>query len=317
MAALPGKAREPFLVVSAHTDTVFPMETDLTVKRSKNIVRGPGIGDNSVGVAGLFGLIWLLRQENIVLPGDIWLVANVCEEGLGDLIGMRKVVDRFGEDPLAYIILEGLALGRLYHRGLGVRRYKISVSTKGGHSWVDYGSPSAIHILSDIAQQILSIRLAYRKRSTINIGRISGGVSINTIAPYAEMELDLRSESGRVLSVLGKKVEDIVRFAARPEVELKCEIIGDRKFGEIPAEHPLVELAVDALKQQGVEPHLLIGSTDANVPLSRGLPAVCVGLTSGGGAHTDAEFMDTTNLAKGMAQVKMLVLATFEKLGEA
>ena len=315
-ARLPGKTPGPFLVVSAHTDTVFPIETDLTIRKKGKLVYGPGIGDNSAGVAGLFGLIWMLRQEKIELPGDIWLVANVGEEGLGDLVGMKKVVDRFGADPLAYIILEGLALGRLYHRGLGVQRYKISARTKGGHSWVDYGSPSAIHVLTDLAQQILSIRLAYRKRSTLNIGKISGGVSINTIAPYAEMELDLRSESGRVLRILSKKVEDIIRFAERPEVELTCEIIGQRKFGEIPAEHPLVALGVEALRKQGVEAHLLIGSTDANVPLSLGYPALCIGLTSGGSAHTVSEFMDTRDLGKGLAQMRDVVVRAFDVLGK-
>lgn len=315
-ACLPGKAASPFVVVSAHTDTVFPMEMDLNIRRKKKLVYGPGIGDNSVGVAGLFGLLWQLRQENIELPGDLWLVANVGEEGLGNLVGMKKVVDRFGADPLAYIVLEGLALGRLYHRGLGVRRYKISAKTKGGHSWVDYGSPSAIHILTDLSQQILSIRLAYRKRSTLNIGKISGGVSINTIAPYAEMELDVRSESGRVLRILSKKVEDIVRFAARPEVDLSCELIGHRKSGEIPEDHPLVQLGVNALKTQGIQAQLLIGSTDANVPLSRGLPALCVGLTSGGAAHTAGEFMDTNQLGKGMAQVKEIVVRAFEVLSD-
>jgi acetylornithine deacetylase/succinyl-diaminopimelate desuccinylase-like protein len=316
-ARLPGQSTRPHLVLSAHTDTVFPMETDLMVTRSETRIKGPGIGDNSVGVAGLFGLVRLLRQEAITLPGDLWLVANVCEEGLGDLVGMRRVVDRFGDGPLAYIVLEGLALGRLYHRGLGVRRYQISVTTHGGHSWVDYGSPSAIHILTDLAQQILSIRLAYRKRSTINIGRISGGVSINTIAPYAEMELDVRSESGRVLGVLSRKVEDIVRFSERPEVTLKCELIGSRKFGEIAPDHPLVELGIEALKRQGIDAHLLIGSTDANVPLNLGIPAITIGLTSGGAAHTKEEFMYTQYLEKGLAQLKDVVMGAYRVLGKS
>jgi acetylornithine deacetylase/succinyl-diaminopimelate desuccinylase-like protein len=313
-ARLPGRESEPFLVVSAHTDTVFPEDTDLKINRAGTRVAGPGIGDNSVGVAGLFGLLWSLRKDEIKLPGDLWLVANVCEEGLGDLVGMRRVVKRFGAAPLGYVVLEGLALGRLYHRGLGVKRYKVSVKTRGGHSWIDYGSPSAIHILTELAQQILSIRLAYRKRSTINIGRISGGVSINTIAPYASMELDLRSESGRVLNVLSRKVEDVVRFAKRPEVELAIEVIGHREFGEIDPEHSLVQLGIRALTRQGIDADLLIGSTDANVPLSQGIPAICIGLTNGGAAHTEEEFMHTTNLIKGLAQLTDVVQEAFEIL---
>jgi len=128
-ACLPGKSSDTSLVVSAHTDTVFPIETDLKVTQENTHVYGPGIGDNSVGVAGLFGLIWELRRREVSLPGDVWLVANVAEEGLGDLVGMKRVVDRFGETPIGYVILEGLAYGRLYHRGLGVRRYQSSVET--------------------------------------------------------------------------------------------------------------------------------------------------------------------------------------------
>ena len=112
-------------MVSAHTDTVFPQETDLNVRQRTGRISGPGIGDNSLGVAGLFGLLWVLRDREIRLPGDLWLVANVGEEGLGDLYGMRGVVDRFGAQPLGYVILEGLAFGRLYHRGLGVKRFRI------------------------------------------------------------------------------------------------------------------------------------------------------------------------------------------------
>lgn len=308
---LSGEQAEPMVVVSAHTDTVFPAETDLKVTRRENQVFGPGIGDNSLGVAGLFGLLWMLREQKTQLPGDLWLVANVGEEGLGDLVGMKAVVDRFGDAPLGYIILEGLAFGRLYHRGLGVRRYRISVKTEGGHSWVDYGSPSAIHELTLLASEILSLRIPYRRRTSINIGKISGGVSINTIAPYAELELDLRSESGRILQTLSRKVEDIVRFAQRPGVTIGIEVIGDRAFGEIPEDHPLVQVGVEAIARQGVAADLLIGSTDANVPLSRGIPAICIGIGNGGAAHTTGEYMFTQQIPMGMNQLLDVVTETF------
>ncbi len=308
---LPGEKSSPSLVVSAHTDTVFPAGTDLKITRNGNQIFGPGIGDNSLGVAGLFGLLWMLREQQLQLPGDLWLVANVGEEGLGDLVGMKKVVDRFGDAPLGYIILEGLAFGRLYHRGLGVRRYRISVEAVGGHSWVDYGSPSAIHELALIAADILSLRIPYRKRTSINIGKISGGVSINTIAPYAELELDLRSESGRILSTLSRKVEDIVRFAQRPDVPIKMEEIGNRAFGEIAEDHPLVQIGVQAITRQRGNAELLIGSTDANVPLSRGLPAICIGISNGGAAHTTGEFMFTDQVGSGMAQLLEVVQQAF------
>ncbi len=310
-ACIPGKSSAKTLVVSSHTDTVFPSETDLTIRKKDGLIFGPGIGDNSVGVAGLFGLIWELRRQKIELPGDVWLVANVAEEGLGDLAGMKKVVDRFGDFPIGYVVLEGLALGRIYHRGLGVRRYRISVETGGGHSWVDFGNPSAIHELSSIISQILSFRLPNRKRTTVNVGKISGGVSVNTIAPFAVLELDLRSENDRVLLSLSKRVEELVRFSERPGVHFGLEVIGDRPFGEIPDDHPLVELGIRSIASQGYEADLLIGSTDANVPLSRGIPSICIGLTNGGRAHTVGEFMDPELLSKGLAQLIDVVVGAF------
>ena len=311
-ACLPGKSSDRSLVVSAHTDTVFPIETDLNITQDVANVYGPGIGDNSVGVAGLFGLIWELRHRKVNLPGDLWLVANVAEEGLGDLAGMKQVVDRFGKTPIGYVILEGLAYGRLYHRGLGVRRYQISVETSGGHSWVDYGNPSAIHELSFIISQILGFRLPNRTRTTVNVGKISGGMSINTIAPYAVLELDLRSENQGALSSLCQKVEELIRFSERPGVHLEIKVIGDRPYGEISVDHPLVQLAVRTLAAQGSSADLLIGSTDANVPLSRGIPSICIGLTNGGGAHTVGEFMNTGLLAKGLAQLAEVTIGAFD-----
>lgn len=310
-ARLPGKSSAAALVVSAHTDTVFPIQTDLTIKRNSQRVHGPGIGDNSLGVAGLFGLVWELKRRKIKLPGDVWLVANVGEEGLGDLTGMKKVVDRFGGSPIGYVVLEGLGFSRIYHRGLGVRRYRISVETAGGHSWVDYGNPSAIHELSAIISQILALRLPSRKRTTVNVGRISGGVSINTIAPKACLELDLRSENNRALASLSRKVEELVRFAARPGVHIGIEVIGDRPFGEISEYHPLVQLGVQALSNQGYTADLLIGSTDSNAPLSRGFPSICIGLANGGGAHTSEEFMDLELLPKGLSQLVDVVIGAF------
>ncbi len=136
-ARLPGEGDARPVVVTAHSDTVFPRETDLEISRKTNKIFGPGIGDNSLGVAGLFGLLWALKENQSSLPGDLWLVANVCEEGLGDLKGIRGVVDRFCEEPLAYIILEGMAYGEIFHHGLGVQRYQITAYTEGGAYKVD------------------------------------------------------------------------------------------------------------------------------------------------------------------------------------
>jgi len=306
-AGFRGSGDKPPLIVSAHLDTVFPLGTDLAITRTDDNIFGPGIGDNSLGLAGLFGLYWYFadkrgRAKNNRLPGDLWLVANVGEEGLGDLKGMRAVVDRFGNEPLAYLVLEGMSLGQAYHRGLGVRRYQILVKTRGGHSWVDYGKPSAIHEIAGLVVQLKNIMVPTEPRSSLNVGVIRGGTTVNTIAAEASLELDLRSESPRELSKMIKRVESLVKEAntrGGEDVRVGAEVIGDRPAGEITSEHPLVKTAIGCFMREGLPLKLNIGSTDANVPLSRGYPALCTGLTTGGGAHTTGEFINIAPLHQG------------------
>ena len=303
---LPGKGKSPPLVVCAHLDTVFPEATDLTITRSPGKIAAPGIGDNSLGVAALLGLVWALRKQKATasaLPGDLWLVANVCEEGLGNLAGMRAVVEHFAEQVKGYLILEGMALGQIYHRGLGVQRYKITAETAGGHSWVDYGKPSAVHELVALINRLIAIPLAKQPRTTLNIGVVSGGTSVNTIAAQACCLLDLRSEQADALQELSSLVEAMIRDANRPTVRLVGEIVGHRPAGMLPLSHPMVRLAINCLEVNGIQPHPNIGSTDANLPLSRGLPAICLGLTSGAGAHTTNEYIETRPLERGMSQL--------------
>lgn len=318
-ARLPGQNSGRPLVVSAHTDTVFPASVDLHVVRDSETIAGPGIGDNSLGAAGLFGLLWALRQREqnqnrSPLPGDLWLVANVGEEGLGNLGGMRAIVNRFESEPLAYIILEGMALGQIYHRGLGVQRYRITVTTHGGHSWVDFGRPSAIHVLAQVINHLTGLPLPRSPRTTLNVGVISGGTSVNTIAGQATLELDLRSEGIQTLNTLVTNVETLVEAANRPGIQVTAKITGQRPAGEISISHPLVRLSAHCLELLGVTPHYNIGSTDANIPLSRGLPAVCLGLTRGCGAHTANENIQIQPVATGLEQVHNIVKRAYREL---
>jgi acetylornithine deacetylase/succinyl-diaminopimelate desuccinylase-like protein len=306
-ACLPGAGKGKPLIVSAHLDTVFPIETDLAVSFKKDRVIGPGIGDNSLGVAALFGLLWSLRERGRTLPGDLWLVANVCEEGLGDLRGMRAVVDRFGGEVQAYLVIEGLSLGYIQHRALHVQRYRVIAQTAGGHSWSDFGQPSALHELSALVTKFTAIPLSEEPRTTINVGRMGGGTAINAIASEAWLELDLRSESLSVLTEVARGVEQLIETANRAGVRVEAEVIGRRPAGELPKHHPLIRLAENCLKEQGLEPKLMIGSTDANVPLSRGLPALVLGVTNGGGAHTNGEFILTGPVEHGMQQLLQFV----------
>ena len=295
------------LIVTAHLDTVFPADTDLSIKRSTGQVHGPGIGDNSLGVAALFGLLWSLREHRIEPAGDIWFVANVCEEGLGDLLGMKAVTERFGGDVQAYLVLEGLALGHVYHRAVGVKRYRVTARTSGGHSWSDYGKPSAIHELAKLVVKLTALNLPAQPRTTMNVGKISGGTSVNVIASEATLELDLRSEGQETLTELVAVVENLIQNANREDVRFEARVIGQRPAGEISSHHPLVRLGEACLREQGLNAILTSGSTDANVPLSKAYPAVVLGISTGGSAHTVHEFIHTGPVALGMEQLVRFV----------
>jgi len=313
-ARIPGRGDARPLVISAHLDTVFPLDTDLHLIRSAEHIAGPGIGDNSVGLAGLMSLAWLLHARPAHPRGDIWLVANVGEEGLGDLKGMQAVVDRFGDRPIGYLVLEGMGLGEVFHRGLGVQRYRITVRTNGGHSWLDYGRPSAIHELACLINHLTSLPIPKEPRSTMNVGMISGGTSINTIASRASLELDLRSISVATLTTMSDEVICAVKAANRPGIRCQVEVIGQRPAGEIPLRHPLVQLADRSLRRIGFSPVFGVGSTDANIPLSRGYPAICIGLTTGTGAHTTDEFIRTPPLAKGLEHLYHIVTHVWDEV---
>lgn len=227
---------------------------------------------------------------------------------------MKAVVDRFGDKVLGYIVIEGMALGQIYHQALSVSRYRITVKTPGGHSWVDYGRPSSVHILAGIITRLDALPLPQKPRTTLNIGMVKGGTSVNTIAECASLELDLRSEGSHALETVSSKVEKLAQSENRGDIRVIAEKTGHRPSGKISIRHPLVRLAVRCLQQQGLSPHFNAGSTDANIPLSRGLPAICLGLTTGSGAHTSGEFIHTDLVPKGLDQLVCLVEAVFQEM---
>ncbi len=307
-ARLPGKQKKSKpLIVSAHLDTVFPMSVNLAAKKETGKIIAPGIGDNSLGVAALFGILWMLRERKAELKHDVWFVANVGEEGLGDLRGMRGVVERFNTDVICYLVLEGLALGHVYHRAVGVRRYRIAAKTAGGHSWSDYGKPSAVHELAALVAQLTALPLPREPRTTMNVGTISGGTGINVLAAESKCDLDLRSEDPAALATLIRQAEDLIVNANREGVKISAEIIGQRPAGEISATHRLIKLALDCVRVQGLDAVLTSGSTDANIPLSKNIPALVMGVTTGGGAHTLNEYIDVKPIEKGMESLARFV----------
>jgi acetylornithine deacetylase/succinyl-diaminopimelate desuccinylase-like protein len=256
---------------------------------------------------------------------DVWVVANTGEEGLGDLRGMRAAVDRLDETLGACIVIEGMGLGRIVHQALGSRRFRIEASAPGGHSWSDFGSASAVHTIVQLAADLAQLSVPTTPRTSFNIGRIQGGTSVNTIAQHAQLELDLRSEAGEALAEAIAETETIVKRFQSDEwnqkgVTVSIETIGDRPTGDIPADHPLVLAAEKALASANVAhvQQLRMSSTDANIPLSRGIPAVCVGVTEGGDAHRLSEWIRTDLLPQGTQHLLLLTWwATLWLSGEA
>ena len=306
----PGSGGAGAVLLAAHTDTVFPAGTDLTVRESDGRLHGPGIGDNSLSVAALLTLPRLLDRAGLQTRADLLLCANTGEEGLGDLRGIKRAVADHRDELRAVIAVEGLNLGRVTHQAVGSRRLRITVEGPGGHSWGAFGNPSAIHVLGDIIGAIGRLPVPSEPKTTFNVGMIEGGVSVNTIAPRASLILDLRSLDPGALATLVAQVEAIVREAATPPIRVSSAIIGDRPAGRLDPDAPLMRAATGALRAIGIEPTLDASSTDANVPLSLGIPAVCIGLTRGAHAHRVDEYIELAPIGRGLQQLVLLVTAS-------
>ncbi|MBN1286839.1 MAG: M20/M25/M40 family metallo-hydrolase [Anaerolineae bacterium] len=314
---IPGFAPDaPALLVSAHTDTVFDADTDLSIRHepAQGRVYGPGLGDNSLGVAALLTLAGQIQAAGYRPPCDLWFVANAREEGLGDLGGIKAAVAHLRDRIGAVIILEGMTLGWVYNGGIAVRRHKITCRGPGGHSWGSFGAPSAIHYLMKLGARIAEIETTVEPRSTFNIGIVEGGETINTIAPHAALWLDLRSETTEGVEALERQVFDLVETVCTGGIETAVELVGSRPAGSIPRGHWLVQAAILSGVQVGVVLDYSTGSTDANAVLAAGLPGICVGVTQGGNAHRPDEYIETGPIDAGMRYLALLVVLAAHQL---
>jgi len=302
-----GGGRAPALLLVAHLDTVFPQDTPIAVERGDGWLAGPGIGDNSLGLASLLALADLLDAGRIQTPGDVLLAADVGEEGLGNLRGIRALVDRYRPELGAVVAVEGHNLGRVTHIAVGSLRLRLTVQGPGGHSWGAFGQPSAIHVLASIVAELARLPVPREPKTTYNVGLIEGGVSVNTIAPQASAVIDLRSVDSGQLKRLGQELASIVERHRVAGVETTVEVLGERPAAQTPVETPIVQAAVEVLRELGVEPVLDASSTDANIPIASGIPAVCIGLTRGRGSHTLQERIEIEPIRLGLAQLVRLV----------
>lgn len=305
----PGRAR---VLVGAHLDTVFPdAETPVTRERGKLI--GRGVGDNSLGVATLLAVADALQRTPPRGVGDLILAANVGEEGLGDLRGIRRLIKDYSTDFDCMLAIEGHALNSVQTSAVASLRYEVSVETDGGHSWGAYGRPNAISLLARavVALEGVMPEVGAMPKVTMNVGVIRGGRSVNTIAPDAAFELDMRSADVVALGRLHQQARAAMRAAVGPGIDLRIKRIGNRPGGTVAEDAPIVRAVLGARGGLGLpDPEFRASSTDANAAVAAGYPATCIGVTSGGESHTPREWIRTAPIKQGVPYVGRAVVAT-------
>lgn len=319
----PGTSHDAPIVICAHLDTVFPRDTAVRVSRDGAQLQGPGIVDNSRGLAAMLAIAEAIDGRTLRTRRPIVFAATVGEEGVGDLRGAKHLFANLPTKPAACIALDGAGDDRIVHRALGARRYHVTFHGEGGHSWAAFGMPNPVHAAGSAAAKLALLPLPRTPRTTLSVCRIGGGISVNAIPHEAWIEVDLRSSSPDVLDVCADAIRQAVHSACREEnlrrspgtapLTFDIAVIGDRPCGELPCDEPLVRLAMDATRAIGRSPELVTASTDANVPISLGIPAVAIGAGGrGGGVHTSAEWFDNQHGALGVARALTLVVAAAE-----
>ena len=308
------------VLVCAHLDTVFPEGTAVGVAREDNQLAGPGIVDNARGLAAMLALAETIEGEHLVTRRPIIFAATVGEEGAGDLRGAKHLFARLGAIPSACIAIDGAGDDSIVHRALGARRFHITFRGEGGHSWAAFGVPNPVHAAGITASKLAALPLPRTPRTTLSVCRIGGGISVNAIPEEGWLEVDVRSSSPDVLARCAEEMRLVVRAAAREENQRRApgtssltysiSVIGDRPCGELPADDPLVRAAIDATAAIGRTATLAMASTDANVPISLGIPAIAIGAGGrGGGVHTPGEWYDNTDGPLGIARALTVVVA--------
>ncbi len=286
------------IALLAHLDTAIDLP-DIELRREGGRLYGHGSADDGSGLAVLTALARLMARSGRRPRDPVYFVANVGEEGLGDLRGARGFVADHASDLRGVVALDG-RLGDIVHEGIASRRLEAEFQAPGGHSWSDYGSPSAIHLLGRAIARLDALRLPREPRTTLNVGVISGGTAVNAIARRATCLIDLRSEDPSELQRLEQKVREVFEEEAHPAaLVLRC--VGDRPGGKLARSHPLVAAAAAALGEVGERVSYATGSTDANAALGAGVPGICCGVGRGGLAHTPQEWLDESSLVPGLA----------------
>jgi tripeptide aminopeptidase len=304
-----GNQTGPTLLLNAHLDTVFPAGTETTVTRKAGKLHAPGIGDNSANVGALLWLARMLQENQVVLPGKLIFAANVGEEGLGDLRGIKKLIAAFGAEVHRVLVVDG-KVGNLVNAGVGSRRYQMIIQAKGGHSWADFGASSAIHALGELISRIAKTAVPTEPQTTYNVGKIWGGTSVNAIAEEAGGLLDMRSVSPEALATLENTVLQSCDAVAKEfQVTVTRQLVGDRPAASNDSNAGMVELIRTLHQELGITSEIKPSSTDANVPIAQRIPAVTIGTYRGENTHRLEEWIYEDSLRLGMQQLLAVVLA--------
>jgi acetylornithine deacetylase/succinyl-diaminopimelate desuccinylase-like protein len=317
---LRGTNEKEIVVLSAHLDTVFPAGTDVTVHREKNRMSAPGISDNGAGLAALVAVARAIHEARIRPQRNILFVADVGEEGEGNLRGMRAIVDAYRDRLKAVIVLDGSSIDHVTTKALASRRVEVVIAGPGGHSWSDFGIPNPINALVRGSVRFINTRVPAIPRTTFNLGQIEGGTSINSIPHQARLKVDMRSEGEDELIRLEAALRDCINNGVRDEMESsrdrskgklewKLEVLGSRPGGELGPNSQLLTALRAADEFVGNQSRLERASTDANIPLSLGIEAVSIGAGgNGGGAHSLQEWYESDGREVGLKRVLLTLI---------
>ena len=316
---LRGEAAAPPVLAAAHLDTVFGPDVDVSVRRSGNLLTGPGIADNARGLAGMLAIAQVLAAGEWRPGRPVAFVATVGEEGAGNLRGMRHLLGTGGVKPAAVLVLDGAGDDRVVHTALGTRRFRVIYRGPGGHSWAAFGTPNPSHAAGALAHAVAGILRPRGARTACSVVGLSGGSGLNCIPQEARIDIDLRSEDPAAVAALEVElrlrarqalVEENARRAQEyPPLTLTFDVIGDRPSGRTAEDDPLVIAAIEATRAVGRHPALATASTDANIPISMGIPAIALGAGGKAGEpHRTTEWFENADGPSGLYRA-LLVLA--------
>jgi tripeptide aminopeptidase len=326
-----GSDSKTIVLVAAHLDTVFPAGTDVRVKRDGKRLIAPGISDNGAGLGALVGLARALAESRMETNAKIVLAGDVGEEGEGNLRGIRKLVETYGSRLSAVIALDGPSISHITTQAIASRRFEISITGPGGHSWSDFGQPNPIMALARGIVKFSAVKIPEEPRASYNFGLVEGGTSINSIPSRAAVKVDLRSEGAAELNQLEKFLRESMLAGMREEVEaaqheqplnrtagspnqkrmaIDFKLLGERPAGKLADTSPLVATVRNVDQFLGNRSQLESSSTDANIPLSLGIPAIAIGGGGrGGGTHTTEEWFDPSGRELGLKRLYLTVVA--------